>query len=932
MSRVKYYRNVQNLSTQQIKDDFGIYYYEPIQTAIYSIGYLFGAKDTTSYLRSSCSVPTETVLRSTNPKTRESQRCILFEFTISMTSYTIAWNDPPYNIKVWVDLVNDKVAGKTPADTASYYNAWGVTEYDQKNYGAAIAGFDMARQIAPTDTIEQNLANAKSHYAEELNCAGLALYREDNYKGAIKKYEEAIEHKNDARYHQNKADCYNSMGQYNDAILSANEASVLGADVKTQKAIAFNGQGDDLYERGKHEEAIRKYEIAISFQDIATYHSSKAKCLNLLERYDEAISSANRALELSPGLKEAKMQKAQALNAGGLEYFNDSDFIEAIEKFDMAIELNNNAKYHNQKAACYNALGNYDKALESANIAIKLEAGGAVDAKTQKAKALNGQGDNLCKAKQYGDAIDKYDEALQFQDNPTSHVGKAKCLNELKQYDDAISSANKALALTPGLKDAKVQKAKGLHAKGEEFWEQVTSAGKTFDAALHQALQLFNAAKALDNNPKYQERITAIESAINEHERLQEHNIEKHEGALSDAKVYALASAKRGFAEIKAQSPELADYLKTFYWTMINLIGAYRAASTGIIQGNKEMETDTKEKLFVAGAKKLANYGAEVAKGVPILGSAIGLLDKIIDDIYTTVKDRRFEHKVNIINKIVQSKLGMEDDISVSVALVALAVTKAKQHEILHPNSIDADGASTRAEGVSVKLASAQQWITKKIDTIKNKILPSVTELHNPDSNGAQIALKDVALTIAFLLKHHQDIIDGKKDIVFQIETIVKDGSLDTLLEASTLGIDTDGHIPVKSGNTRCCVLLSVDSIEYDNPILNLDLKTSGNLLRAAKSFYGMQGVDRLIEAGSKMSPESYEYFNTSRQKSGDRVAIFQLLSGQKSDSEASVSEAIASAIASSFMNESSYMTKLPAQSMMQLSGVITDLTEDLNI
>lgn len=59
-----------------------------------------------------------------------------------------------------------------------------------------------------------------------------------------------------------------------------------------------------------------------------------------------------------------------------------------------------------------------------------------------------------------------------------------------------------------------------------------------------------------------------------------------------------------------------------------------------------------KEEIFANAAKKIANYGADLAKGLPVIGGILGLMDSIIDDISVTIKDIRFQNKANAINKV----------------------------------------------------------------------------------------------------------------------------------------------------------------------------------------------------------------------------------------------------------------------------------------
>jgi len=258
----------------------------------------------------------------------------------------------------------------------------------------------------------------------------------------------------------------------------------------------------------------------------------------------------------------------------------------------------------------------------------------------------------------------------------------------------------------------------------------------------------------------------SISAKINELEA----KVQAIDTVLKDSGAADKAHIKQSFDAIAKENPELHAYLKTFYWTTVNLFGAYRYLSTGLIQSNLDSQTNTKEGLLVTGAKKLAAFGADIAKGIPIVGSVLGLLDSIIDDVYDAVKKNRSENKVNSINKIIESKFGLEDDISINIAKMALSMTEARKEVILHPSY----------EKKSI-LDKTTNWFESKLGAIKGKILPSV-ELHDKENKSTELALKDVTLLIAYLCKNYEAIIATKDSFNEQITMIVYRGSLEELL------------------------------------------------------------------------------------------------------------------------------------------------------
>jgi len=271
-----------------------------------------------------------------------------------------------------------------------------------------------------------------------------------------------------------------------------------------------------------------------------------------------------------------------------------------------------------------------------------------------------------------------------------------------------------------------------------------------------------------DKQEKRLEELAAKLTKMVMEEEEEEKRIEIDERVLIDSGLVDKALIKQKFAEFEKEAPQLHAYCTTFYWVVVNLFGAYRNLSTGLIEA-REIET-ANDKLMLAGAKKLAEYGAALAKG-GLLGGAISLLDKVIDSVYTNYKQHIIDNRINNINKVIEAKIGTVDDISLNVAMLAIAMVEAKRDAILHP-------APTPPPG---KLQAALKWIHDKIEAIKDKVIPSVV-LHDLDDHGVQLALQDSTLLIAYLSKNANQIIENKHSLLKELESIVLSGSLEQLL------------------------------------------------------------------------------------------------------------------------------------------------------
>lgn len=81
----------------------------------------------------------------------------------------------------------------------------------------------------------------------------------------------------------------------------------------------------------------------------------------------------------------------------------------------------------------------------------------------------------------------------------------------------------------------------------------------------------------------------------------------------------------------------------------------------------------------------MAQYGADLAKGIPFVGGIIGMLDSIIETLYNTYQENRLENKINAINRVIMNKFKNEEEISIGIAKLAIAMAEAKEKDIVYP-------------------------------------------------------------------------------------------------------------------------------------------------------------------------------------------------------------------------------------------------------
>ena len=288
----------------------------------------------------------------------------------------------------------------------------------------------------------------------------------------------------------------------------------------------------------------------------------------------------------------------------------------------------------------------------------------------------------------------------------------------------------------------------------------------------------------------------------------QQVQIEKHEFAIKENKIYEKALVRAKFEDLSNNNSKLYDYCKSFYWTLLNYLDVYRGLSTGLIKANLEQDINTPAKFI----QKLVFAGATLARGTPIYGGALGMLDVIVDALFTTMAQHKFTYKVNAINKLIlfnkDNKLIFAEDLCLEIAQASLEITEKSAHYILNPIDLESKATNTRWKKTA-------KWFNKQIEKVKTKFLgEQITLYESPESIAA---LKDVTLFLTYVYKHWKTMIERQdykmKD---EIVDVITTGKILYVLDQEIR--DMFGQKPKKS--FWCCMVLIG---KYDNPLLNLN-------------------------------------------------------------------------------------------------------------
>ncbi|MBD1878113.1 tetratricopeptide repeat protein [Coleofasciculus sp. FACHB-T130] len=199
----------------------------------------------------------------------------------------------------------------------------------------------------------------------------------------------------------------------------------------------FFNVGNGFYQIGRYEEAISSFDKALAIKDdFPEAWCNRGAALLNLGRDQEAIASCDKALAIKDDIPEAWFNRGGALTKLGRDE-------EAITSCDKALAIKDDIPeaWLNRGSALV-SLGRYEEAIASCDKALAI--------KPDIPEAWENRGIALRNLGRYNEAIISCDKALAIKpDYPGALSYKGLVLSLLGRYDEAIANQEKALKLQP---------------------------------------------------------------------------------------------------------------------------------------------------------------------------------------------------------------------------------------------------------------------------------------------------------------------------------------------------------------------------------------------------------------------------------------------------------------------------------------------------
>lgn len=288
----------------------------------------------------------------------------------------------------------------------------------------ATSQFTLAHtQLQQAITIDPKNSNTYRYLGNALESLG-------RYEEAIDYYDRALKIKDDHETWCNKGNILAVLNLDKEAIDCYDRA----LKIKPDYYEALDKRGDLLRKLRESKQLDRrsKSKRLIEF----TAHLYRGNELKDLGKYEEAILSYDRALEIDPDYHEAWVNRGNAL-------VNLREYEKAIASYDRAIEINPNDFYvWNSRGYTLRMLEQYEEAIASFDRAIEINPNNFY--------AWDYRGYVLVKLEQYENAIASSDRAIEIKRNdPRTWDNRGYVLANLGRYEEGIKSHQKALVINP---------------------------------------------------------------------------------------------------------------------------------------------------------------------------------------------------------------------------------------------------------------------------------------------------------------------------------------------------------------------------------------------------------------------------------------------------------------------------------------------------
>ena len=305
--------------------------------------------------------------------------------------------------------------------------------------------------------------------------------------------------------------------------------------LNSKNAIELYNQGNTLIQLQRYQEALATYEKAIDIKpDYPQALYGQGKALFQLKKYQESLIAYDQAIQIQPNYLEAwtnrgfvlvrlkRYSEAIATVDKALQLKNDepqvwqlkgdifikiSQYNDAIKAYEQAINFQaDNPELWYKKGLAFQNLKQYEEAITAYKKTVEL--------KPDHESAWYNLGNCLVNLNRYEFALQAYDQAVQYnQNNSAAWLSRSNILMTLRRYSEAIDSFTQVIKTNPQQYQAWYNRGWALH-QVKRYGEAIESYKKAISLKSNDYLVWYNLGNTQYNLQKYQEAIASYNRAI----------------------------------------------------------------------------------------------------------------------------------------------------------------------------------------------------------------------------------------------------------------------------------------------------------------------------------------------------------------------------------------------------------------------------------
>ena len=305
--------------------------------------------------------------------------------------------------------------------------------------------------------------------------------------------------------------------------------------LNSKNAIELYNQGNTLIQLQRYQEALATYEKAIDIKpDYPQALYGQGKALFQLKKYQESLIAYDQAIQIQPNYLEAwtnrgfvlvrlkRYSEAIATVDKALQLKNDepqvwqlkgdifikiSQYNDAIKAYEQAINFQaDNPELWYKKGLAFQNLKQYEEAITAYKKTVEL--------KPDHESAWYNLGNCLVNLNRYEFALQAYDQAVQYnQNNSAAWLSRSNILMTLRRYPEAIDSFTQVIKTNPQQYQAWYNRGWALH-QVKRYGEAIESYKKAISLKSNDYLVWYNLGNTQYNLQKYQEAIASYNRAI----------------------------------------------------------------------------------------------------------------------------------------------------------------------------------------------------------------------------------------------------------------------------------------------------------------------------------------------------------------------------------------------------------------------------------